>query len=361
MRTINHQQITAYVNSTSLRLLHCLSINDSLLQQADNRKMDISLCIKKNNNFLNASVFPIIDGEAIAITLGVFNVIASIVNSVSSILIIVAILSSPRFSQAPSYVLLAIFTGCNLGMALIVQPLCFSAIFVVLSKDTPNNVCNLFFAAYASSNFMFSASIFTSLAIAVDRLLAVRLKISYKTVVTLLRVRLVFGCIMTGAILKTLITVFVTFTSQSILNSVEFAVCLLAITACYVVSYRALNILCRSVWVADQQSDQGYFSRNEVFKYKKVLKTMVIVLILSVLVYGPVIFYFMTFQTLLKTSSTSLHRIGVLVNLLTFIVAAIIPVVYIARMRDLKIACFRILRKVIPWCFPADIRPLETP
>jgi hypothetical protein len=132
------------------------------------------------------------------------------------------------------------------------------------------------------------ASIFTLTAISVDRYLAIRLKMQYRSVVTVRRIRHLLVMIwilsffaMCSPLFNTSVLIY------SVSCGVCYTICLFVILFCYTMSYRSLKIHCAQIQPQGNPQPNNTPQSNaiDVLKYRKLLKTMILVVVLIFICY----------------------------------------------------------------------------
>ena len=148
-----------------------------------------------HENFSNFTNMPSQAGttwQTLAAFLSALNILLSITASLGNALILVA-LHKVSSIHPPTKLLFRCLAATDLCIGLVVQPL--MSVIIVLNVNVARTPINLFILYYvemiinATSFILCGVSIFTSTAISVDRLLALKLGLRHRHVVTLRRVR----------------------------------------------------------------------------------------------------------------------------------------------------------------------------
>ena len=173
--------------------------------------------------------------------LSVVNFFLSVTATLGNILIVIALRKSSRL-HPPSRLLLRCLTATDLCVGIVSEPI--YATYLLSYKVTTKHWQPLCEYTGSITTVTFTAlsavSLLTLTAISVDRLLALTLKMKYKQVVTLTRVRVVLVCFWIPSI---------AFASMSFLNltiskgfgyTVKFS-CIIISTCCYAIIYRVLR------------------------------------------------------------------------------------------------------------------------
>ena len=143
----------------------------------------------------------------VAIIFCSLNILLSITASVGNILILIALrkVTSLHSSTKLLFQCLAI---TDLGVGLISQPLYVIFNILVINFNLWNIISILYYIIWALSICLCAVSLLTTTALSVDRLLALSLKLRYRHVVTLKRVRAVVFCFWLIPVLGTFMFLF---------------------------------------------------------------------------------------------------------------------------------------------------------
>ena len=194
-----------------------------------------------------------------------------------------------------------------------------------------------------------SASIMTVTVIALDRYLALRLKTGYKSVVTTVRVKVVVLLIWLVSFFLSSLPFITSPLAASIFGAIGVLFCLIITIVFYILLFVALKKHCVQI---STQGDQCSGSSNQtidIIKYKKLLKTMLIVLAFIIFCYS-----FMAGGLAVITNAD--QRRSTQWGLLTIVGlnSTFNPVIYICRMRELQKACYKVIRKYFT-CRKCDV------
>ncbi|XP_031565751.1 adenosine receptor A2b-like [Actinia tenebrosa] len=276
------------------------------------------------------------------LVIGVFNSVLAVPTAAANALVIVAILTTSSL-RTPSYLLLTSLAFSDLAVGLLGQPVFSATIFLYMNRKA-RMYCHIRMIAGSLMAVLSIAVLFTMLGISVDRYLAIRLKLKYKTLVTLRRIR--FFLVGVWALTPVLMSLsyFISLGIMSFLGAITVAICLFVILYCYIMSFRTLKIYCAQIQTQGNQqpNETSNSSDINVRKYKKLLKTMLLVLAITGVFCIPLLgaMAMFTKAVLNRNVAWVCLRISTLNSTLN-------PVIYFTRMKDLRQACIRILRKML--------------
>jgi hypothetical protein len=249
-------------------------------------------------------------------------------------LVIITIYKTPSL-QTPSRILLCSLALTDLLVGAVVQPLYVVACVLALLKW-----CEAFDIVYHLASrigYGLSAmSMITLTAISVDRFLAIKTKHSYKLIVTKKRsfILMVFLWTVPGASVILIRYFKKDDKNDTKLVVIFMVVLLLAITTFYSMSLYYLKKLSASqvANTTNQPSSNQPASDFNIWKYKRSLVTMVMVLGLILMLYLPVVFLLST-----RTLSEVLDDPGLLHLCESFVLlnSTLNPILYLWRMKEL--------------------------
>lgn len=254
--------------------------------------------------------------------------------------IIFTISKSPNLHK-PSYLLMAGMAANDLFVGLLFYP--FQIIRLTFFKEhSVNGICSTNDVFNTLSTFLYGMCFVMSLMISIDRYLALTLKHRYRIVVTKRRVILATLSAFTIALIVSscinIIPVLSAFRRSIVL---VIGLLLLFITsAFYIRSFLALRRHTKCVRVLPDNTAQNSFNCQ---KYKRSLKTMVIILAWLIVCYIPLLFgnYKSTNKESTKFSVIFLHVCLILfgVNSCTN------PLIYLLRFTDIRSAAGNVILK----------------
>lgn len=291
------------------------------------------------------------------ITLSVFYILVSLPTVVLNFLIILTIWKTPALHK-PSNLLLGNLAITDFIVGILANPLIVVTNFAAL-ENWENLFCNCWIIGRVVAYWLGSTSLYTLTGISIDRLLAILLKNRYRTVVTLKRVilALVSWWIVAGA------TIFAVVTATDvpldicipILAAILFTL-LATITICYALSFYNLKKVSSPVNPTNTLSNATNPETSfRVSKYRRLLNTMMIILLTMFLCYTPYVLSAIaavfTFQLNQKHPNLEeqlrlLYRLMTISELFVGINSAVNPLLYIWRMKNLRECLYAITRKI---------------
>ena len=242
----------------------------------------------ENRNFTStlrqANIIP----AGVAVSYGTLNVFLSIIASLGNVLILIALHKASSI-HPPTKLLFQCLAATDLLIGLVSQPL-----FVILLLNAGGTKINFNFNSIqqiiqincGSSLVLCGTSIATSTAISVDRLLALKLGLRYKNVVTLKRTRALTVCIWLSGISVGFIYFFwihllhIFFAIAVVLSVVFVSISIF----CYTKIIRTLQQ--HQAKVQDRHNQQGMTPQN-IGKYKKTVSSIAWVQLALVVCYVP--------------------------------------------------------------------------
>ena len=240
----------------------------------------------ENRNFTNtlrqANIIPAI----VAVSYATLNVFLSIIASLGNGLILIALHKASAI-HPPTKLLLPCLAATDLFIGLVSQP--FSVILLLNAggiKINFNFIQQIIQINNGSSFVLCGTSVVTSTAISVDRLLALKLGLRYKNVVTLKRTRALTVCIWLAGISVGFIYFFwINLLPIIFATAVVFSVVLLSISIfCY--TKIILTLQQHQAKVQDRQNQQGMTPQN-IGKYEKTVSSIAWVQLALVVCYVP--------------------------------------------------------------------------
>lgn len=294
----------------------------------------ISFCVQINS-FEKASLTE--DERTSLLALGIFNCFLALPTTALNALIIISVVSTPELAT-PSYLLIMNLAFTDLLIGALGQPLHGAMILFYRNKNL-ETYCYIRSVSSMVASTAGAVSIGTVTAIAFDRYMAIRLKMRYRSVVSVTRVKFVLLLLWVTSILMASMPYYVSIFPVSILSTLLIICCLITIVTSYVLSFRALKKHCAQV----QQQHGDPTQSNpaiDVEKYSELLKTMLIILVFIIVCYSIM-------AAVIGLLSERQPQRSVLWGLMSIVGvnSTFNPVIYLLRMRDLKHACKEILRK----------------
>ncbi|XP_031565774.1 adenosine receptor A2b-like [Actinia tenebrosa] len=277
---------------------------------------------------------------------GVFNSALAVPTAAANALVIVAILTTSSL-RTPSYLLLTSLAFSDLAVGLFCQPLLALLVYTFLNGFIDIG-CHLLWACYAISCLVSWASIFIITAISVDRYLAIRLKMRYKTIVTVRRVRCFLFMLWISSFILMMIPPVLDMEVEmfGVVAAISLVTFLLVIVVSYTMSFRALKIHCAQIQPQSNQQPNSTTQSNviDVLKYRKLLKTMILIVVVILICY---IAHSALFGIL---SVFGVKRVDALIYILGLVSivnlnSLLNPIIYVTRMTDIGRVCIKILQK----------------
>ena len=227
----------------------------------------------------------------------VLNALFALGTIVGNALVILAIVRTTALHK-PSYVLLCTLAFSDFCVGLIVQPL-FAAVRVAEMSNNSDVYCKLGMAYFSTCGVWLWLSCFTIVAVSVDRLLAVYLRMKYRLVVTVQRVLIAVAVMLLAAMLLAVAYVFKMSSYYHLIN-VIIPLCLIFSALCYFQISRMLAKQEIQIRSHNAQSMGGFV----VARYKQSLNTVLFVYIAFLLCYLPYLCFSITITVMGRTVYT---------------------------------------------------------
>lgn len=270
-------------------------------------------------------------------------------------IVIATIWKTPSLHK-PSYVLIANLAITDLIVGAFADPSMFVTHLAAL-EGLESLHCYSSMAGRGSGYWMGAMSLYTLTAISVDRLLAIKLKSRYRTVVTLKKVaaNLICWWIGTGFL-------FAMFTLDFVMAATIIAMYLFlllgTLTSCYTMAYYSLKRMMSPVVpntaTAKRDGEPNLNTSFHAQKYKRTLNTTLLVFFTVMLFYFPYFCCLMTATVIYKlvpNASQSEYRVFLYEfitssELVVFVNSTMNPLLYLWRMKDLHTAAKKTLEKI---------------
>lgn len=295
-----------------------------------------------NKTFTNQASHP-------SIVVGIYltYVLLAIFGGLLNFVVIYAIWRNPLFHK-PSYVLLGNLSLADFLVALLVNPL-FAVTNVAALERSRVTFCETFVTGRLLGYWLGAVSLYTLALISIDRFLAIKIKKRYRAVVTLKRVLLV---LLLGWVVLSIQFVVIATKLSSLPLSTATALALMfifvslaTITVSYTMSFYYLRRLTKvsptsCEFKTGENSDQTNNSFN-VCKYRRSLKTMVIVFLTIIVFYSILFWCSVASLLLLKRHPQDFKVLKETYTILTtgetvvLFNSTINPLLYFWRMKDL--------------------------
>ena len=227
--------------------------------------------------------------------LAISNSVLAVPTAAANALVIAAILTKSSL-RTPSYLLLTSLAFSDLAVGILVLPFLSASLFGILQDQ--KMYLHLLFSFTLAAILTSCVSVLTLAAISVDRYLAIRLKMRYRSFVTIPRTRCLVALIWSSTVLMDCYLLIVRRFSLTfgVLAVVALITCLLLSVVCYTMSFRALKAHCALTQPQDNQQPNSTTQSNanaiDVLKYRKLLNTMTLVAGLVFICYLPLIGFF---------------------------------------------------------------------
>ena len=287
----------------------------------------------------------------ILIFLSALNIFLCITATLGNVLVLIALHKVSSICP-PTKLMFRFLAVTDLCVGLISHPL--SAVFL-LNSPRLNNI--FFISFFVSSLILPVPSVLTSAAIAVDRLLALMLRLRYRHVVTLRRVRAVILCfcsisVLCGALFITSIFAFSTRNMRYLVFNVIFngSIILALVTSTY--SYTKIFFTLHR----HQAQLQGHLNPEQpneggnplnIARYKKTVYTVAWIQLVLLVCYSP--FIVMTIRLFNNYGSSEANaKAFFFVTCLVNLNSTLNPILYCWRIRDVRQQVKNILRKCVP-------------
>jgi hypothetical protein len=219
--------------------------------------------------------------------------------------------------------------------------------------------CKFWLVLKAVGYWLGAVSLFTIAVISVDRLLAIRLKNNYRTVVTLKRVIavLVFWWIGGGLLaMLTLLLSHLPIGQLVIVVAVYQSVSLITLTVCYSMAFYSLKKLSSSVSTNSTTSEAATTEqpRFNVNKYRRSFNTMLIVVVCVLLFYLQHVCSALGTEMTVKdgqgfdqdAKSVLMYKLLATSEVIVLINSSVNPLLYLWRIKDLRQAAVTTLRRI---------------
>ena len=277
------------------------------------------------------------------IAIAAVNIVLSIMTSLGNILILIA-LRKVTSIHPPTKLLFQCLAITDLGVGLISQPL--MATLILLVDNIDMKILNIMFSnLFSSLSLTFcGVSVFASTALSVDRLLALFLRLRYRHVVTLKRVRAVLAC----GCLTTLLTVLVwnfRVKTDTIIITIFLTLCLIISLSCYTKIVLRLRQHHSKVQDNTQrgQANTGGIPLN-LERYKRTVVSIALVQLALVICYFP--FLIFRIVTHLKDVHPGLYLLWYShTTTLVFLNSSLNPGLYCWRIKEIRQAVKGTIRR----------------
>ena len=219
------------------------------------------------------------------ICLSVLNILMAIIAFLGNILILAA-LHKVSCLHAPSKLLLRNLTTTDLCVGILTEPL--TVIYWIFVARKQWNMCRYTTAALVvTGNTLCAASLLTSTAISVDRLLALLLGLRYRQVVTLKRARVSITVFWVVSILNLPMFVWINPVSSRYIRFTGSALCLVTSSYCYAKIFLTLRHRQHRVQSNNVQREQSQTITPNIARYRKTVSSALWVQLTLFICYLP--------------------------------------------------------------------------
>ena len=261
------------------------------------------------------------------ITTCILNAVLAIGTIAGNALVILAIVRTTALHR-PSYVLLCTLAFSDFCVGLIVQPL-FVAVRVAEMSNNSDVYCKLGMAYFSTCGVWLWLSCFTIVAVSVDRLLAVYLRMKYRLVVTVQRVLIAVAVMLLAAMLLAVAYVFKMSSYYHLIN-VIIPLCLIFTAMSYLEINHTLSHQEVQVGARATHSMSGF----NVIRYKQSLRTVLYVYIAFSLCYLPYLGFSIAISIMGRNVAT--HAAYLITATLVLSNSFMNPILYYWRMPELR-------------------------
>jgi hypothetical protein len=288
-------------------------------------------------------------------TIATLYLLAAIATIFFNALVIYSIWKTPTLHK-PSYILIANLAVTDFVVGMVAEP--FMIITNVSALENWTAVfCYTWIISRGVGYWMGAMSLYTLTAISVDRLLAIKLKSRYRSIVTLKRVVMILiGWWIGTCSLFFMVSSYID--KITIILSTYLFVLLGTLTICYIMSYYNLKRLSSPVSPnTTTEETRNNTSNFHVSKYRRSLNTTLIVFLTIMLFYFPCFCSLVTTAVIFKVvpnASESRFRIFMYKfitasELVVFVNSTMNPFLYLWRMQELRQAAKATLKKILRW------------
>ena len=268
------------------------------------------------------------------------NVALSITAALGNALILVAFHKESSL-HPPSKLFLRCLAFSDLCVGLVVQPL--AVVFLLASVNHRWNLCEVAALTwYSFSTLMAGFSLVTSLAISIDRLLALSLGIRYRQVVTMKRARLFVALSLVFSI-GNCVTELVDAFAFLVYSAFIWALCLITSICCYVRIFFVLRNHIQAQVIL--QGQPNGISPLNLSRYRKTVSTALWIFAALLICYLPFGLVLIA-RTIVSEIAGSLVIINFFGLTLVYLNSSLNPLLYCWKIREVRHAVKEILRNV---------------
>ena len=260
------------------------------------------------------------------------NIFLSITASLGNALILVALRKETSL-HPPTKLLFRCLALTDLFAGLVSQPLFAFAIIARIEPIT-NMSCRYLDEAFIVTGFILCGiSVLTSTAISVDRLLALLLRLRYRSVVTLTRTRALIACLFATSVSSGSIYLWNKSISR-IAVDIFGVICLIISIFCYVKIYLTLRQQQSRVLFSQREPNEGGTPLN-IARYKKTVSSIAWVQMVLVACYIP---YFIVsiFRLSVVSNGSSIEAVYLATVTQIYLNSSLNPILYCWKIREVR-------------------------
>ena len=275
------------------------------------------------------------------IAMNVIDGVCIFVAVAGNLAMILAILRNSSLRHNPSFMLVFNLAVSDVGVGLICMPLSIALTALEGTKDFELSCSKLSVAFKSTAGCLAVLSFLTITAISFDRFLAVHLKLNYRSVVTMKRMKIVISLLWFVAILSGM-TYALDFTYFLVISSTIVCMCLILTTFNYLAIARSLYSHSAQLNARTRETDSSNLPKTfNLGQYKKTLKSMLYVYGAFLICYLPYLCCTITLKTIGRTRTTYIAYLAT--GTLVLVNSAINPCLYYWRITELRIAVQKLL------------------
>lgn len=286
----------------------------------------------------------------------VMNILMAIPTIVLNGIVIIAFFTTSTL-KGPSYIFLASFAFTDFMVGLLAEPLLMAlTLSDVMYKE--QIFCLLALPVRLVTTSLATVSFYSLVAISIDRYLAIRLKMRYKSTVTVTRVRIIVVGLWVLSVSVGFLSTFRVVKALVPAAAVILVATLVLLIVLYIKSFSSLRTYCRTQVKPEEESNtesstvdasrkDSKRSCIDVSQYRKALTTMVLVFAMIIICYIPTVcvFGYISIIGVNRITTVAVNYATLTVNMKSLVN----PILYVVRMREVRDACLVTLRKIKHW------------
>jgi len=277
--------------------------------------------------------------RTLVISLASINAVLMLCATLGNGLIIISILKSPNLMK-PSYILITSLALSDLLVGLVFHPMYIRGCYILLNHSNGDLFCRVLMLSELGSIPLAFVSVLISLLISIDRYLALTRRQHYRQIVS--KRKTIFSVV--AACCISLVVTFALLYTKRIDNFFYRGCigigCVIITCIFYVLSFKSLHRYTAQIQPQQNGQPQGTF---DLKKYRKTLKTMLIILISLVVCYTP--FLLSPFLIILGTFNIDFYIVFFNLSATIFALnSSVNPFIYLIRFTEVRQSCRQILR-----------------